>query len=163
MGFPRDCLSCGARSDRCLAAGELIPPSATDDNVVSVTADDAVVVRATAQRIDATQTLQRVNSCAATDRATRRPPYAKWSRRPAAASSMSALQPRVHPDRAGFLEAQGSPARSRQAHYRRPLERHWPHPRPVLARRMLPLLHRLRLRCRRMENRSRRSARRRWR
>ncbi len=60
----------------------------------------------------------------------------------------SALQSRLQPDRAGILQAQGTPAKGRRAHYPRPVGRHRPHPRPVLATGVCQLLRQRRIRCR---------------
>jgi len=46
----------------------------------------------------------------------------------------------LQPDRTGLLKAEGSPAQSHRAHHPWPLERHRPHPRPLLAPGMRQLL-----------------------
>ena len=97
-----------------------------------------------------------------TCRATRRPPRAMPSKRRAPGcysfhprpSPGQAPQPRLQPDRAGGLQAQGTPAQGRRAHYPRPVGGHRPHPRPVLATGVCQLLRQRRIRCRLIGNRS---------
>jgi transposase len=67
-----------------------------------------------------------------------------------------ALQPRLQPDRAGILQAQGAPAQGCRAHHPRPLERYRPHPRPLPTTGVRQLRRQRRIRCRLIGNRSRR-------
>ena len=60
----------------------------------------------------------------------------------------AALQPRLQPDRARLLQAQGPSPQGRRAHRRSPLGRRRPRPRHLLARRMPQLLQGRRIRSR---------------